>query len=215
MLKVIITATISNMDEDIRKIKNWLGSGSINLFGLPFAGKDTQGKMLSDALGGVLISGGDILRHDHGNQKVQDIMAAGGIVPSELFEEIVVPFFSRSDLLGKPLILSEVGRLHGEDEIVLRATEKTGHPTKAVIFLKLSDDEVWSRFDASQISHDRGTRADDNREVLQNRLDKFHSKVQPVLDFYRNLGLLIEVNGSAPKEDVTRQIFNLLAEKSC
>ena len=193
-------------------IKNWLQTGSINLFGLPFAGKDTQGKVLAESFKGVLISGGDILRHDHGNKKVQEIMATGGIIPSELFEEIVIPFLSRPELEGHPLILSEVGRVHGEAEITLKATEQTGHQTKAVIFLTMSEDEVWKRFIVSQETHDRGTRADDNRAVLQNRLDRFREKVLPVINYYRDLQLLIEIDGSQSKEQVTSDIIESLKD---
>jgi adenylate kinase len=193
-------------------IKKWLQTGSINLFGLPFAGKDTQGKVLAETLNGVLISGGDILRHDHGNKKVQEIMATGGIIPSELFEEIVIPFLSRPELEGHPLILSEVGRVHGEAEITLKATEQTGHQTKAVLFLTMSEDEVWKRFTISQETHDRGTRADDNRAVLQNRLDRFREKVLPVINYYRDLQLLIEIDGSQSKEQVTSDIVTSLKD---
>ena len=201
------------MQEQIALIKNWLGSGSINLFGLPFAGKDTQGKKLADLLGGELISGGDILRHTT-NQQVLDIMAAGGIIPSELFEEIVIPYFARPEICDKPLILSEVGRMLGEEQVILRATQQTNHTTKAVILLSLHDDEVWQRFDASQVSHDRGNRADDNKNVLQNRLDKFHSKVEPVLNIYRDMGLLITIDGSLQPQQVTENILAALAKKA-
>lgn len=198
------------MDE----IRNWLGTGSINLFGLPFAGKDTQGTLLAQQVNGILISGGDILRHDHGNKKVQEIMAAGGIIPSDLFEEIVIPYLSREELTGHPLILSEVGRVHGEAEVTLRATEKTGHPTKSVIFLTMDEAEVWRRFDISQETGDRGNRADDNRAVLQNRLDRFREKVLPVISFYHDLGLLIEIDGSLPKESVTSEIMRALMQRA-
>jgi adenylate kinase family enzyme len=72
-----------------------LGNGSINIFGMPFSGKDTQGSILAEYFGGVMISSGDILRHDHGNKQIQEIMAEGGIIPSELFEQIVLPFLSK------------------------------------------------------------------------------------------------------------------------
>lgn len=66
------------MDDKKLIIKNWLGNGSINIFGMPFSGKDTQGAILAEHFGGVMISSGDILRHDHGNQQIQQIMAEGG-----------------------------------------------------------------------------------------------------------------------------------------
>ena len=197
-----------------QKIVNWLGSGSINIFGMPFAGKDTQGKILAEELEGILLSSGDILRHDHGIQEVHDIMAAGGIIPSELFNRIVVPFLAREELAGKPLILSEVGRVDGEAQVILEATRDTQHETKAVVLLRLSDEEVWRRFRESKSTHDRGVRADDNENVLQRRLDSYKQKVLPVIEYYRSLNLLIEIDGSQDRENVTRTIFDKLAARA-
>ncbi len=202
------------MEQKINTISTWLGTGSINIFGLPFAGKDTQGLALADLLGGVLMSGGDILRHNKDNAELQRIMAAGEIIPSTLWEEIVVPYLGKDEFKNKPLVLSEVGRLEGEQLVIEQATIATGHPQKAVILLSLSDEEVWNRFDASQKEHDRGERADDNREVLQTRLDSYHQKVMPVIDYYRNKGLLIEIDGSMSREEVKNAILDELLSKS-
>jgi adenylate kinase len=201
------------MDEQTHILKTWLGTGSINLFGRPFAGKDTQGKFLADLFGGVMISGGDILRHTT-DEEVQRIMAEGGIIPSEAWERIVPPFFANPELASKPLILSEVGRLKGEEQIIMHVTEQTGHPQKAVIELTLSEEEVWKRFDQSRIDGDRGVRADDNKAVLQTRLDKYREKVQPVLDYYREIGLLIEVDGTLTRDQVTQEILKALLAKA-
>jgi adenylate kinase len=202
------------MEQNIQTIKTWLGSGSLNIFGRPFAGKDTQGRLLADYFGGVMLSGGDILRHSMDNPRVQEIMASGAIIPSDLFEEIVVPFFSHQDLVGKPLILSEVGRVTGEDDVIMKVAEQTAHPEKAVIYLDLAEDDVWQRFEQSQASHDRGDRADDNKAVLQNRLNQYRDKVLPVIDFYRQKGLLIEVSGTLAREEVTAAIIEALAGRA-
>lgn len=202
------------MQELTQLIQTWLGTGSINIFGLPFAGKDTQGKILADMFGGVMISGGDVLRHANSNHRVQDIMAAGDIIPSELFEEVVLPFFAHDDLVGKPLILSEVGRMDGEQQVIMRVTEQSNHPTKAVVLLNLPDDEVWKRFEAAAQQHDRGDRADDNRAVLQTRLDNYHQKVMPVIDWYKQKGLLVEIDGTKPREQVTQSMLQALAERA-
>jgi adenylate kinase len=201
------------MEEHKYILKQWLGAGSINLFGMPFAGKDTQGNYLADLFDGVMISGGDILRHTT-DAEVQQIMAEGGIIPSEAWERIVPPFFANPDLAGRPLILSEVGRLKGEEQIIMRVTEATGHPQKAVIMLTLTEEEVWRRFDQSQLDKDRGERADDNKAVLQTRLDKYREKVLPVIDVYRQNGLLIEVDGALSREQVTQEIVHALLAKA-
>ncbi|MCU0667003.1 MAG: nucleoside monophosphate kinase [Patescibacteria group bacterium] len=201
------------MENKIQTISSWLGAGSINVFGRPFAGKDTQGNYLANILGGVMVSSGDILRKTT-DEQVQKIMAEGGIIPMEAFERIVPPFFGNPDLNGKPLILSEVGRLKGEEQIILKVTSDTNHPTKAVIYLSLSEEVVWERFDLSQINKDRGNRADDNKLVLQNRLDKYREKVIPVIEYYRDIGLLIDIDGSPSKEQVTNSIIDALYQKA-
>ncbi len=200
------------MDKQVHKIKEWLGAGSINIFGRPFAGKDTQGRILADIFGGSLISSGDVIRHNHDNPKLQSVMASGGIISSELFVEIVIPYLSSAEFNGKPLILSEVGRLEGEDDAVMRATEQSGHQTKAVVFLDLAPETVWDRFESSQAEHDRGNRADDKKNVLQTRLDKYQDLVIPVIENYRQQGLLVEVDGSQPLEQVTKSILSSLHE---
>jgi adenylate kinase len=200
------------MDTKIQTIKQWLETGSINVFGLPFAGKDTQGKIFAELFDGILISGGDILRKSD-NQELQTIMAEGKIIPSDLWEQVVVPYFKREELKNKPLILSEVGRLMGEQLVIEKATEESGHTQKAVILLELDDSEIWNRFDASRLANDRGDRADDNKAVLQTRLDSYHQKVMPVLNYYDNKGLLIRIDGSKSKEEVTNQIIDRLYQK--
>ena len=50
------------MEEKFSTIKNWLGTGSINIFGLPMAGKDTQGIKLAEALNAKFLSSGMIVR---------------------------------------------------------------------------------------------------------------------------------------------------------
>ena len=50
------------MEEKIEAIRKWLGTGSINIFGFPMSGKDTQGVKLAEVLGGKLLSSGIIIR---------------------------------------------------------------------------------------------------------------------------------------------------------
>ncbi len=196
--------------DKISKISAWLGAGSINIFGPPFAGKDTQGKMLADLLGGVLIGGGDILRHHHDPEKIKAIMSEGGLIPSDFYLHLVLPYLSQPKFKDKPLVLDSVGRLPEEEPVVLQATTASGHPLKAVVLLKLSEEEIWRRFDEAKIEHDRDGRSDDRREVLKTRLNKFRDKTMPVIEFYRDKGLLIEVDGAKSREAVEDEILESL-----
>lgn len=195
------------MNKQIQTIAEWLKTGSINVFGQPFAGKDTQARVLAEYFDGVVISGGDIMRRSRENIKVQKAMAEGGIVPSELFEEIVLPVFSNPKFTNQPLVLSEVGRMEGEQQVITRAAQSSGHTQKAVVLLSLPESEVFKRFETAKEKHDRGDRADDRQEVLQTRLDNYREKVFPVIDWYRDKGMLVEVDGTLPPEDVTKEIL--------
>lgn len=201
------------MNNQIQTIKNWLGTGSINFFGPPFSGKDTQANKLAELLGGKVVAGGDILRHDHGNIEVQRIMAEGGIIPSDLFLSIIPPFFAHQDLAGIPLLLSSVGRLMSEVPTIVKATNDSAHPIKAVILLNLPESGVWNHFEIAQELHDRGARADDNREALKVRLEEF-AKTQPVLDYYREQGLLIEIDDTKNPDEVAQEIVDALVARA-
>ncbi len=202
------------MDNQIKQISAWLGAGSINVFGRPFAGKDTQGAKLADSFGGALIGGGDILRSHPEPERIKEILSAGGLIPHDFYLGMLVPYLSQPKFSGKPLILSSVGRSHGEEATILKAASGSGHPLRAVVLLALSEDEVWRRFEASKVLGDRGGRSDDDREVLKNRLAKFEAKTEPVIAFYREKGLLIEVDGTKSREEVTAEILDALFERS-
>lgn len=119
------------------------------------------------------MSGGDILRHSD-NQELQRIMVTGEIIPSDLWEQIVVPVLSSSEYTGRPLILSEVGRLEGEQYVIGTRIDHEWSPTKSCCIVAFIVLKSWRRFDASQKEGDRGARADDNRDVIQARLDSYH-----------------------------------------
>lgn len=203
---------IIRLMNDIRidGIAQWLGTGSINLFGRPFSGKDTQGRILADALQAPLIGGGDILRSHRDPARIEQIMAQGGLIPSDYFFDMVLPYLSRAETKDKPLVLDALGRSSGEEETIMRATEQSGHPIRVVILLDITEEEVWRRFEASAHDHDRGSRQDDIAEVLKARLVKFRQKTEPVIDFYRQKGLLVSIDAAAPRETVAETILAAL-----
>lgn len=194
--------------KQLSTLKSWLGSGSINIFGLPYAGKDTHGQTLSQLFDDApLLSGGAILRNSVIPPKAKKDLDAGILIPTEDYLNIVTPYLSQSEFEGKPLILSSVGRWLGEEEGVLAATEASGHPTKAVIYLHLADEIVHKRWAKSQEKGDRGDRADDAEHVIETRIQEFHAKTLPVIEVYRQKGLLIEVNSDAEKHEVLENIL--------
>ena len=200
---------------DITAIASWLGTGSINLFGLPYAGKDTHGHELAEFFDAPpVISGGGILRNSHIPPHVKSQMEAGFLAPTDEFIEIVTPYLSSAEFEGKPLILSSVGRWLGEEQGILGALEASNHPLRAVIFLNIDKNTMLQRWEKSQTEQDRGDRADDAAHLIDTRYEEFQTKTLPVIDFYRQAGLLIEIDSRIPKAEVTQIILAELLKKA-
>ena len=199
-------------DTELQTIKQWLGTGSINIFGLPFSGKDTHGHQLAELFDASIMGGGDILRNSVIPQHVQELIDAGRLAPIEDYIRIVTPYLSREEFAGRPLILSSVGRWHGEEPGVMSAATAAGHPMKAAIYLVVSEATALKRFQASREDEKRGARADDAEHILATRFAEFHNKTLPVIDFYRDKGMVIEVDGNPPKAQVHQAILRGLYE---
>ena len=199
-------------DTELQTIKQWLGTGSINIFGLPFSGKDTHGHQLAELFNASIMGGGDILRNSVIPQHVQELLDAGKLTPIEDYIRIVTPYLSCEEFADKPLILSSVGRWHGEEPGVMSAATAAGHPMKAAIYLVVSEATALKRFQASREDEKRGVRADDAEHILATRFAEFHNKTLPVIDFYRDKGMVIEVDGNPPKAQVHQAILRGLYE---
>ena len=206
----ILIAMKQLSDHELKKLKTWLSSGSINIFGLPFAGKDTLAHNLSVILGAHVISGGDILRTHDDQATIKKLMSTGELFPSDYYLGITIPFISQERFQNQPLILSSLGRMSGEEVLVMRACETAMHPMKAVVHLHVPTETVWKRFKVSQDLHDRDHRHDNADHILEIRLNEFHSKTQPVIEYYRKNALLIEVDGRQKIEDTTSTALSAL-----
>lgn len=199
------------MDEKVGKIKSWLGAGSINIFGLPMSGKDTVGKRLAELIGAEFLSSGDIIR-DYEAKKDDHMTENGELIPTNKFYDIVLPHFYSEELIDKPLILSSIGRWEGEEDEVMKNTKDSGHEIKAVIYLKLSEDDVRTRWNTAKELGDRGIRGDDaDPKVFETRIAEFHEKTEPVLKHYDKLNLLIEIDASGTRDEVFNNAIDALS----
>lgn len=201
---------MKSLESGIREVEEWLGPGTLNFFGKPFAGKDTQAEQLANRWGITVIGGGDILRNSTIPNDVRSIMEKGDLIPSDRYEKIVLPYLGQTAFAGKPLLLSSVGRMSGEEPGVISATETSGHPIKAVLYLDITEDEAFRRLNDMP---NRG-RADDNPESLRNRFDAFNAKTIPVLDTYESAGLLVRINAMAEKDVVFQAMVYQLHERA-
>lgn len=208
----------------LASIRNWLGTGSINIFGIQFSGKDTVGKELARLLDAMFISSGDVMRDTFINKKSEQNEAvwqaakvgslSGSLMPTNEFQQMITARLQQPDLNGKPLILSTVGRWIGEEQPVMQALNASHHPTKAVILLTISEAEAWKRWHAVHDTRDGGRHDDISEEVVARRIKEYHDKTLPVIDIYRNMGLLIEIDGEQPKSVVLSAVVDALVKTS-
>ena len=201
------------MENEIATIKNWLGTGSINIFGFPLSGKDTVGVKLAETLGGKFLSSGLILRSAGATDaNLATELDRGALAPTDAFRSLVLPYFERPDLANYPLILSSIGRWFGEEQDVIATAQLAGHTIKAVLLLNLSEADVFGRWEATRILQDRGNRADDrDRKILDTRIQEFKQKTMPVIQAYQDLSLLVSINADQHRPQVFAEVITKLA----
>ena len=201
-----------NLIDKLARIKSWLGTGSLNVFGLPMSGKDTVGERLAKDLGAKFLSSGIIIRAFEAEQN-QNMTGSGQLIPTNTFYDIILPYFSREEMKDDSLILSSVGRWAGEEDKIMEAAKNGGHEIKAVVLLDLTEEDVKNRFEAAKELNDRGGRADDaSIEIFETRIREFNEKTVPVLNHYDELKLLIRVPADGSRDEVYLSVINKLVE---
>lgn len=208
------------MEDKLLQIKSWLGTGSINIFGIQFSGKDTVGKRLADAIGAEFLSSGDVMRATFANKELaanEEIWQAaktgslnGSYMPTREFADMITQRLSQSDLIGKSLILSTVGRWIGEEVPVLEALQKGAHDTKAVLVLNISEEESWRRWKLAGNSRNGGRDDDISEEKVARRIGEFKTKTLPVIEVYRQMGILLEIDGEQDRDKVFFDVIDML-----
>jgi len=191
----------------------------IVLLGPPGSGKGTQGQVLSERLGVPAISTGDLLRDAvaTGNElgtRVGGIMAAGALVDDGTMAEVVRERLARC-LDGGGFLLDGYPRTVPQaetlDRILLeksvrRSDEKASGKSgslDAVLLVAVPEEELVRRTLARQ-------RADDREEVVRERLRVYREKTEPLIGYYERKGLLREIDGYRPIQEVTSQMLAAL-----
>ncbi len=172
----------------------------IILIGIQGAGKSTQGNLLSEKLKVPYLSTGHIFRaiareKTQLGRYIKEIMNAGYLIPDKKTVEIVSDYLKRDEykigyiLDGFPRTLEQVGMFrNGVDR---------------VIYLHVSDKEALWR-----LSYRNGEgREDETLTAIRRRIELFHKLTEPVLDHYRRKGILIQIDGERPIEEIHKNII--------
>lgn len=178
------------------------------IMGPPGAGKGTQAALLSAHYGIPAISTGDIFRAMKTAdtplaQQVREIMDSGAYISDEITNEIVADRLGQVDcepgflLDGYPRTLAQV-------ETLDRFLTGRGEHLDAVISLAADEDEVVARLLRRAAKEGR---ADDKEETIRVRQQVYAEQTAPLLEVFRERGLLVEVDGLGEVPEVSERLF--------
>jgi adenylate kinase len=211
------------------------------LLGPPGAGKGTQAQLLKDQLEVPLIGSGDLFRYHLREQTPLGRQAAeyvnqGLLVPDEITIGIILDkvlgLTSRSGFL-----LDGFPRTTDQAVALETALAESSRGLDRVVFINVDGPELLRRLGGrytcrecqapntpSESSGEPATcvncggqlyqRDDDRPEAVQRRLQVFQTETLPLLDFYRQRGLLTEVAGMGSVDDVNRRLLRALGQTS-
>jgi adenylate kinase len=181
------------------------------LLGPPGAGKGTQAKLLIEAFGIPQLSTGDILRaairaRTTMGLEAKAVMDRGDLVSDEVVNGIVSERLDQEDA-RKGFILDGYPRTIPQAEALDQMLVEKGMALDAVVEITADADTLTRRIvNRAKENAGAGARADDNEDVIRNRLAVYREQTAPLVEHYRQKGLLRTVDGMAPVEQVAAAI---------
>ena len=181
------------------------------LMGPPGAGKGTQATVVAEHFGVPAISTGDIFRANVSEgtelgRTPKEYWEAGVYAPDYITNVWVRTRMGEADatsgflLDGYPRTVAQVEELDG-------MISATGHSLDAVVVLVVERDVLVQRL--LERARTEG-RADDTEEVIRRRQEVYAEQTAPLIDVYRDRGILVEVDGVGEVDEVTARIFAAL-----
>ncbi len=212
-----------------------MASSFIVLLGPPGAGKGTQAEVLTEKLGLPHISSGDIFRENlkkqtELGQKAQGYMNRGELVPDDLTIAMIRDRLSQPDA-ANGAILDGFPRTPAQAEALAKMLSEMGGEVKVVPYISVPDQELverlsgrWTCRAQGHIYHEKNSppkaagkcdvdgselyqREDDKPETVANRIRVYGKQTAPLIEYYRSHGLLVEIDGTKPINQVTEEML--------
>ncbi|MEZ5075393.1 MAG: adenylate kinase [Solirubrobacterales bacterium] len=209
------------------------------LLGPPGSGKGTQGERLQEDFRLPYYATGDILRAavtdgTELGRTAKEYMDRGDLVPDEVIIAVIAERVESNEA-ADGFILDGFPRTVGQAEALAGEMDALGRSITAAVLIDVSDDEVIRRLGGRRTCAKNGhifhvefdppknegvcdicgarliVRDDDEPEVIRHRLETYHAKTKPLVDFYEEQGILKRVDGSLKPEAVGNRIRALLA----
>ncbi len=211
----------------------------IVMLGPPGAGKGTQAKKLAQELDLVHVSSGDLFRENLKNETelgklAQQYMNQGELVPDDVTIRMVEERLSRTDC-EEGAVLDGFPRTPAQAKALDELLEELGGGVTLVPYIKVPDEELVARLSgrwmspSGRVYHEKYNpptvkwiddidgsqlyqREDDKPETVRHRIEVYKEQTAPLIDYYREKSLLVEIDGSQPIEDVTEDIKKAVEE---
>lgn len=210
---------------------------NVVLFGPPGAGKGTQAKALSKHYEIPHISTGDILRTNVRDgtelgKKAAEYMNRGELVPDDVLIGIIKNRLAEPDC-ESGYLLDGYPRTIPQADALAKILEDINMPLDVVLNIEVPDEELVTRLsgrymckcgDSYHIKFNPPKKAgicdtcgkelyqrdDDKEEVIRQRLVSYKEKTQPLIDYYKNEGLLVNIAGAGDIDEVLGEILKVL-----
>lgn len=206
----------------------------------PAAGKGTQAEIIEAKYNIPHISTGDILRdiaeeESELGEYVSEVLSSGELVKDEITDQLIENRLKKDDckngfiIDGFPRNIEQAIRY---DQIL----QRLGYDIGVVILINIDKKTLEKRVIGRRVCEDCDAvfninieesapqvdsvcdicggrlyqRKDDNLEAFENRYSLYLEKVTPIIEHYKKLGVLYEVDGNKPKDKVTEQIESII-----
>jgi adenylate kinase len=208
------------------------------LMGPPGSGKGTQAKLAAHALGMPHISTGDMLRRAVADKsdlgaRVQAVMESGQLVSDDMMMEVVEDRLLQSDcqkrgaildgyprtlrqardlesILGPSAVHSIAINLHVAEDVLRRRMIGRRSCVKCGKVYNLFENPSPAGSSCGECGSELIQRLDDKDDVVSARLVEYAAKTEPLLGYYKKLGLLHVVDGDADVAVVHKEIIQLI-----
>jgi len=208
------------------------------LLGPPGSGKGTQGERLQEDLELPYYATGDILRaavreKTEVGVEARQYMERGDFVPDEVIVGVIAERIDQKEA-DDGFILDGFPRTEPQAEALGEKLDELGRKLSVALLIEVPDEEVVRRlggrrtcpnghifhvdFDVPEqegicdvCGAELEVRDDDKPEVIRHRLDQYHEKTKPLVDYYDGRGLLERIDGTQTPDEVAEGIRSLLA----
>ena len=176
------------------------------LLGPPGAGKGTQGERLARRIALDHVSTGDLFRDavtagSPAGLRAESYLHSGQLVPDQVVLQVIEEYLG--DARGRDTCFDGFPRTRNQAEKLDELLKQFNLAITAVLYIDVPDDIALERL------LERG-RADDTEETARYRLQVYHDDTEPLIDYYRESDVLIEVDGTGGVESVAHRMWTAL-----